>query len=90
VMKSLAGSMASRFCANAAKMASSVSRRANNFMSGTYYDDDGLHEGDRYVGPSKYDSEWKDCKRCYQRVYMSTDHGICDACANAMERGGEY
>ena len=61
-----------------------------NFMSGNYYDDDGLHEGDRYVGPSKYDSEWKDCKRCYQRVYMSTDHGICDACANAMERGGEY
>ena len=58
-------------------------------MSGNYYDDEG-YLGDHYVGPTKYDHEWKDCKRCYQRVYMSTDHGVCDMCANAMERGEEY
>jgi len=59
-------------------------------MSSNYYDDDGLHEGDRYVGPSKYDYVWKDCKRCYARVYMLTDHGICDTCADAAERGVEW
>jgi hypothetical protein len=33
---------------------------------------------------------WKDCKRCYARVYMLTDHGICDTCADAAERGVEW
>ena len=59
-------------------------------MSSNYSDSEGLYRGDEYVGPSKYDHVWKDCKRCYQRVYMSTDHGVCDMCANASERGEEY
>ena len=59
-------------------------------MSGNYYDEDGSYENDEYVGSNKYDHEWKDCKRCYERVYISTDHGICDMCANAMESGWEY
>jgi hypothetical protein len=57
-------------------------------MSGNYFEDDNW--GDDEYTHSKYDHEWKECKRCNQRVYMSTDHGICDQCANSMERGWEY
>ncbi len=59
-------------------------------MSSNYYHDDDHYEGDEYTGPSKYGYTVKLCKRCYTQQYMSTDHGICDACANAMERGQEY
>ena len=57
-------------------------------MSGNYYDDN--YHGDEYIGHSKYDYEFKECKRCGQTLDMRTDHGICDSCANAMERGWEY
>ena len=39
---------------------------------------------------SKYSYVLKECKRCGQRVDMRTDHGICDSCADAAERGWEY
>ncbi len=59
-------------------------------MSGNYYD-----EGEYYHywgghGQSKYDYVLKECKTCGQKVDMSSDHAICDSCANAMERGWEY
>ena len=48
------------------------------------------YHGDEYVGQSKYQYVLKECKRCSQKVDMSSDHAICDSCANAMERGWEY
>lgn len=57
-------------------------------MSSNYYEDD--YHGDEYVGQSKYQYVLKECKRCGQKVDMSSDHAICDSCANAMERGWEY
>ena len=59
-------------------------------MSGNYYDGDDMYCGDEYVGPSKYEHVVKTCKRCDCEVEMSSDHGICDSCANQMERGWEY
>ena len=57
-------------------------------MSSNYYYDD--YCGDEYVSPSKYERVVKTCKRCDREVEMSSDHGICDSCANQMERGWEY
>ena len=39
---------------------------------------------------SKYSYVVKECKSCGQRVDMRTDHGICDSCADAQERGWQY
>ena len=58
-------------------------------MSGNYYDDEG-YLGDYYVGQGKYDYVLKECKRGGQKVDMSSDHAICNSCADAMERGWEY
>ena len=58
-------------------------------MSRNYYDDEG-YLGDHYVGPSKYGTEVKRCRMCDCEVEMSTDHGVCDSCASAMERGVEW
>ena len=57
-------------------------------MSSNYYEDD--YHGDEYVGQSKYQYVLKECKRCGQKVDMSSDHAICNSCADAMERGWEY
>lgn len=58
-------------------------------MSYNYHDDDN-HQGDEYVGPSKYDTTVKRCRMCDCEVEMSTDHGTCDSCASQMERGIEW
>jgi hypothetical protein len=58
-------------------------------MSSNYYDDD-MYYGDEYVGPDKYGTEVKRCRMCECKVEMSTDHGVCDSCASAMERGAEW
>ena len=49
-----------------------------------------MYCGDEYVGPSKYGTEVKRCRMCDCEVEMSTDHGVCDSCASAMERGVEW
>ena len=49
-----------------------------------------MYWGDEYVGPSKYGTAVKRCRMCDCEVEMSTDHGVCDSCASAMERGGEW
>jgi hypothetical protein len=60
-------------------------------MSGNWYDNDGdQYQGDKYVGPSKYGTEVKRCRMCDRLMEMSTDHGVCDSCASAMERGVEW
>ena len=63
-------------------------------MSGNYYEYDANgdveYAGDQYVGPSKYGTEVKRCRMCDCEVEMSTDHGVCDSCASAMERGQEW
>ena len=60
-------------------------------MSSNWYDDDGdQYQGDKFVGPSKYGTEVKRCRMCDCEVEMSTDHGVCDSCASAMERGVEW
>jgi hypothetical protein len=63
-------------------------------MSGNYYEYDSngdcVYEGDQYVGPSKYGTAIKRCRMCDCEVEMSTDHGVCDSCASAMERGVEW
>ena len=49
------------------------------------------HEQEEYNNLSyKYDYVVKECKRCGNKVQMRTDHGICDSCADAAERGWEY
>ena len=40
--------------------------------------------------PSKYARVVKTCRKCDCEVEMSTDHGVCDSCASAMERGVEW
>ncbi len=59
-------------------------------MSSNYYERD--NRGDEYVGRfiGKYDYVVKECKRCGLEKEMSSDHGTCDSCADAMERGWEY
>jgi len=59
-------------------------------MSGNWYDDGDLYQGDEYVGPPKYEHVIKTCKRCDREISMSSDHGICDSCAGEIERGWEY
>tara|TARA_Y100000310_G_scaffold300934_1_gene336968 strand:- start:1109 stop:1339 length:231 start_codon:yes stop_codon:yes gene_type:complete len=49
-----------------------------------------MYCGDEYVGPSKYGTAVKRCRMCDCMVEMSTDHGVCDSCASAMERGVEW
>ena len=39
---------------------------------------------------SKYNYIEKECKACGQQVSIRTDHGICDSCADAQERGWQY
>ena len=56
-------------------------------MNRYYYDDD---YGDEYIGHSKYERVLKECKQCGQTVDMSSDHAICDSCADQIERGWEY
>ena len=49
-----------------------------------------MYDGDSYCGPMKYGTAVKTCRMCDREVEMSTDHGVCDSCASAMERGGEW
>ena len=59
-------------------------------MENDYWRDS--RERDEYYNnhASKYSHVLKECKRCGQQVDMSSDHAICDGCANAAERGWEY
>ena len=49
-----------------------------------------MYCGDEYVGPSKYERVVKTCRMWGLEMDMSSDHGVCDSCASAMERGAEW
>ena len=36
------------------------------------------------------ESVWKKCKRCHRKVKLRRDYVICNSCADALERGGDY
>ena len=40
--------------------------------------------------PTKYERVVKTCRMCDCEMDMSSDHGVCDSCASAMERGAEW
>ena len=40
--------------------------------------------------PTKYERVVKTCRMCDREMDMSSDHGVCDSCASAMERGAEW
>jgi len=40
--------------------------------------------------PTKYERVEKTCRMCDRVMDMSSDHGVCDSCASAMEQGGEW
>ena len=35
------------------------------------------------------ESVWKICKACNKRVKLRPDYGICNSCAEVLERGGD-
>ena len=63
----------------------------------TYYDDNFGHWEDmddpdmqEFYHRVQRESVWKTCKRCERRVKLRPDYGICNSCADAMERGMDY
>ena len=55
-------------------------------MSANYYDEQEWEANHN----TKYERGVKTCRRCDREMEMSSDHGTCDSCASAMERGWEY
>jgi len=62
----------------------------------TYYDDNYGHwdindEDDlAFYKRVQKENVWKTCERCGARVKLRPDYGICNTCADAIERGFEY
>ena len=44
----------------------------------------------RFYNQVQRESVWKTCQRCERRVKLRKDYGICNSCADAMERGMDY
>lgn len=62
-------------------------------MPRSYYDDNFGHyeiedEDDvRFYHKVQKESVWKTCGGCGRRVKLRRDYGICNSCADKMERG---
>jgi Neuraminidase (sialidase) len=66
-------------------------------MSRSYYDDNFGHWHDmddadnvEFYHETQRKSVWKRCQRCGNRVKIKPEYGICNSCADAIERGGDY
>lgn len=44
----------------------------------------------RFYRETQAASVWKKCKRCGHKVKIRSDYAICNSCADALERGGDY
>jgi len=62
-----------------------------------YYDDnfghwEGMDDPDMrdFYHQVQKESVWKKCSRCGKRVKIRPDYGICNSCADAIERGMDY
>jgi len=65
-------------------------------MPGRIYADDNFgvyHIEDEYdldfYHQVQSESVWKNCDACGQRVKLRPDYGICNSCAEILERGGD-
>ena len=63
----------------------------------TYYDDNygfwhGMDDPDKvaFYHEVQRNSVRKKCKRCNRMVKIRRDYAICNACAEKMERGGDW
>ena len=59
-------------------------------MNDDYWTDPCEREEYHRYYASKHGWEVKECKACGHQIRMRTDHGICDSCADAQERGWQY
>jgi hypothetical protein len=65
-------------------------------MPRSYYDDNFGHYDIRdeddvaFYHEMQRQSVWKECRRCGRRVKLRRDYAICNSCADAIERGGDY
>ena len=61
-----------------------------------YYDDNFGHyeindqEDIEFYHKMQKESEWKNCKQCERRVFISYRYAICNDCADAQERGHQF
>ena len=62
-----------------------------------YYDDnfghwDGMDDPDtqEFYRKVQKESVWKTCQKCSRRVKLRPEYGICNSCADAMERGMDF
>ena len=64
-------------------------------MPRTYIDDNyGVysiesHEDVEWYNQVQRESVWKNCAACKKRVKLRPDYGICNSCAEVIERGGD-
>ena len=57
----------------------------DNFGVYSIEDEDGLN----FYHEVQRESVWKNCNACNRRVKLRPDYGICNACAETLERGGD-
>jgi hypothetical protein len=62
-----------------------------------YYDDNFGHWSDmddpdnqEFYRKVQKESVWKECQKCGRRVKLRPEYGICNSCADAMERGMDF
>lgn len=62
----------------------------------SYYDDNyGFYEIESQEDVDFYhrvqkDSIWKKCEKCNRRVKLRRDYGICNSCADKIEKGWDF
>jgi hypothetical protein len=63
----------------------------------SYYDDNFGHWDDMddpdmqdFYRQVQKESVWKECQKCGRRVKLRPEYGICNTCADAMERGMDF
>jgi rRNA maturation endonuclease Nob1 len=59
----------------------------DNFGEWKDMDDPDMQE---FYDKVQKESVWKICKKCGRRVKLRPDYGICNSCADAMERGMDF
>jgi rRNA maturation endonuclease Nob1 len=62
-----------------------------------YYDDNfgnwedmNQEENREFYARVQRESVWKKCQGCGRRVKLRPDYGICNMCADKIERGGDF
>lgn len=61
----------------------------------SYYDDNfgwydvNSEEDVEFYRQVQAESVWKECSCCGRKVKLRPDYGICNSCADILERGGD-